>query len=449
MTTLRYLLLALCLLLPCRALDWEPVDEFGGWSAHDLGATGRFRIASWNNGYWLVTPSGHPLSVVGLCHAAVPRPEERAAGDRFEAKFGNDPLLYGRDLLTWMRGAGFNTFSYGDPQGLNEDMNRLGELNLVPGFINGVRFVDLFDPAWRAEGAARISRVVPAMARDPRIIGYVLSNPLLFSPVMERPAIWQGGAIKRQNYLMAIKALPRGAPGKRAYVDYLRRTYGSIAQYTRRRGGVAKAKDFDDLLDADLSAGDRYETLHPDDAAFYTEMWGGLTSFFVKEIRKYDPNGMIFSYRFIRVMRWPDPWLEAMLKGAGPHVNAVAVELYGDNAYREIVDGIGRITAKPALILDGMRAKEFTYAEEADDRAEARNYGRMYRSLLASPWFLGSAICQYRDQLPRSPYYSPRPGTPRVGIRHLDFTDRPPMLACYRELHSQKYALRVSSLGTR
>jgi hypothetical protein len=57
-------------------------------------------------------------------------------------------------------------------------MNRLSELMLVPGFIPGVQFPDLFDPSWRKEAAAKISRLVPAASRDSRIIGYVLSHPL-------------------------------------------------------------------------------------------------------------------------------------------------------------------------------------------------------------------------------------------------------------------------------
>jgi hypothetical protein len=444
---LRCLLPAFLILVPCVAAEWEPVDEFGGWTAHDLGATGRFRLARWNKGWWLVTPSGHPLSVVGLCHAQMPRPDMRAPDDLIEAKFQNDPLLYARDLLAWMRGAGFNTFSYGDPEGLKDDMNRLGELMLVPGFIPGVQFPDLFDPAWRKEAAAKISRLVPAMSRDRRIIGYVLSHPLLFSPVMERPAIWRGGAIKRQNYMMAVKALPRDAPGKRAYVDYLRRKYVSYASYARRRGNLPAVRSFDRLLDIDLSANDSYETLHPDDAGFYTEMWHDLTAFLVAEIRKYDPQGLIFSYRFIRVMRWPDPWLEAMLKGVGSSVDAFAAELYGDNQYREIVDGIGRIAGKPTLILDGMRPEEFTYAEEANDEGEARAYDTMYRSLLQSAWFLGGSVCEYRDRWPASPYYSPRPNVSRLGVRRPDFAEREPLLACYRNLHSRKYVLRQKLLN--
>ena len=58
---------------------------------------------------------------------------------------------------------------------------------------------------------------MPRNRADPRVIGYSLSVPLLFSPAMERPRIWRFGQIKRQNYLMFIQSLPASAPGKQAY----------------------------------------------------------------------------------------------------------------------------------------------------------------------------------------------------------------------------------------
>jgi hypothetical protein len=399
----------------------EPTDRFGGWMAHDLGATNRFRIAQWKGRQWLVTPEGHPLLVVGLCHSQMPAARFRIPSDTVEARFGGDTEAYAADVVAWMRGAGFNTFSYGMPKGAEREMNNFGELMLVPGFIPGPQFPDLFDPSWRAEAAAKIARLVPEMSRDPRMIGYVLSHPLLFSPVMERPGVWRGGAVKRQNYLMALKSLPDTAPGKRAYLEYLRR-------HPIKEPAAAD-----------------YDRLDPRDAGFYTEMWADLTRFLVAEIRKHDRTGLIFSYRFIRVMRWPDPWMEAMLRGVGPHVDAFAAELYGDNAYREIVDGIARITGKPTVILDGMRVREFTYSEQADDEAEAKSYREMFRSLVASPWFLGGSICEYRDKLPGNPFYSPRPKQARTGIRHPDFSERAALLHQYMALHAEKYTLRTES----
>ena len=148
-------------------------------------------------------------------------------------------------------------------------------------------------------------------------------------------------------------------------------------------------------------------------------MWSDLTAFFASEIRKHDEHGLIFSYRFIRPVRWPDPWLDAMIRGVGPHVDAFAAELYADNAYRQIVDGIGAATGKPTIVLDGMREREFVYADEANDEREAQAYRDMYQSLMASPWFLGGCVCEYRQKLPNNAHYSPRPKEGRMGVRNV------------------------------
>jgi hypothetical protein len=425
----------------------EPVDEYGGWTDHPLRATGRFRLERWRGGHWLVTPSGHPLSVVALCHTRLPTPDLRVPEDTTSSRFGDDASRYARDTLDWMRSAGFNSFSYGMPAGAEGALNQLVELTLVPGFINGPEFPDLFDPAWRAKACANIARLVPPAVHNPRVMGYVLSYPLLFNPRMERPKIWRDGAIKRQNYLMAVGALPARAPGKQAYVKHLRDTYRAFETYRRRRKAPREAQSFEDLPALDLSAGADYLTLHPDDAPFYTLMWESLTRYFVQEIRRRDPAGIVFSYRFIRVLEWPDPWLEAMLKGVGPHVDAFAAELYGDNPYRAAVDGIGTLTGKPTFIADGMRLREFVYPEEADDRAEAADYERMYRTLLASPWFLGGSVCEYRRRL-SSLAYAPRPGDGRIGVRHADYRERQALLEVYRKLHFSKYRLRLQALAS-
>ena len=149
------------ILLACALFSAEPEDRFGevgGSRSWGDGPVSRRAV----EGQGVVRHTGgHPLIVVGLCHSQMPEGETR-----FE----------------WMRKAGFNTFTYGVPKGAEEAMNELGELLLVPGYIDGLQFPDLFDPAWRAEAAAKIGRLVPVMSGDKRIIGVYVArgDPLLF-----------------------------------------------------------------------------------------------------------------------------------------------------------------------------------------------------------------------------------------------------------------------------
>ena len=145
---------------------------------------------------------------------------------------------------------------------------------------------------------------------------------------------------------------------------------------------MPNCRRFSDLLSGDLSASDAYDTLHPGDVEFYTKMWADLTAYLTREIRRRDPKGLIFSYNFTRVTRWPDPWMEAMLRGVEPYVDGFAAELYADNAYREIVDDTGRITERPTLIRIHLRRAG---GQRCGGSGRLREHVAV--SLLASPWF--------------------------------------------------------------
>jgi len=290
---------------------------------------------------------------------------------------------------------------------------------------------------------------VPAWKHDRRVIGVCLSYPLLISPRMMPAHSWQRLKRAPSNYLMDLKAMGKDAPGKRAYVDWLQRTYGTFGELRRRREVAAEARDFPDLLPLNLAAHDDPFTLPPDDAAFYTQMWSAAVAFLAATFREHDADGLVFSPRFIGLREWPDAWVAAWLKGVGPHVDAFVPEIYAADKYREIIEDIGRLTGKPAFIADGMRPREFNYAEETSDAREAAAYRAMFTSLIESPWFLGGTVCEYRTRFPSFPWYAQRSDTPREGIRHADLTDRPALLDAYRSLHAQKETLRSAALERR
>src|SRR5688572_15791622 len=170
----------------------EPTAEFGGWSETALAATGLFRIETWRGGRWFVTPSGHPWIGVALAHGNRPPPASRAPGDATAAKFGDDLEAYVRERATWMQQAGFNAFSYTNPESPAVNVPWIATLPLIPGFINfGPRGIDLFDPMWRKTAAETIARDLPALARDRCVIGVSLAYPVLASPHMVPSWSWE------------------------------------------------------------------------------------------------------------------------------------------------------------------------------------------------------------------------------------------------------------------
>ena len=127
---------------------------------------------------------------------------------------------------------------------------------------------------------------------------------------------------------------------------------------------------------------------------------------------------------------------------------AYVPELYGTDAYREIVAHIGRLTGRPSFVADGMRPCEFNYRTgPAADQTEAGSYRAMFETLLASPWFLGGTVCEYRPRIPEFSWYAEEPTTPRSGVRRADYSERDPLFATFQELHASKHRARLARLG--
>jgi hypothetical protein len=430
--------------------DVEQVDAWGGWTAGTLRATGRFRVDSWRGGHWLVTPAGHPLIGVGLAHANRQAPPSRPDSDRTSKLFGDDLDAYIIDRAEWMKRAGFNAFSYTTPEHAGVQVPWIATLPLMPGFINvGPKGFDPFDPAWRRTAADLIARELPPLLPDRRVIGVSLSFPVMASPHMVPDWMWERLGSKPTNLLRELKRLGADAPGKRAYVGYLAERHGDVAALFRARPNLPPLADsFDDLLGTDLATGEMPDSLHPDDAEFYAQFWSEAVRFLAGEIRRLAPDLLVLSPRIIGLRTFPDPWLDAWLAGVGPHVDVILPELYACNAYIEIVEHIGRLTGRPSFIADGMRPREFNYGEgPAVDRAEAEQYRRMFDDLLASRWFLGGTVCEYRPRRPDFRWYAEHPTDARTGVRRADYTEREPLLAAYREVHGRKYRTRVARLA--
>ena len=425
----------------------EPLDRWGGWKVADLGKSGGFRVQRWRGGWWFVTPEGHPFTGVALAHANR-YPRTSGPDDTTRERFGDDLEAYISDRGDWMRRAGFNAFSYTTPEHAGVDVPWVATLPLMPGFINvGPRGFDPFDPAWRRQTDEIIARELPALLRDPRVMGVSLSYPVMASPHVVPQWMWARLDCEPTNLLRELKALGSEAPGKGAYVAYLQARYGTLDELARSRGIGVTVPDFDALLDVDLGADESPWELHADDADFYARFWAEAVGHAVAAIRRLSANLLIFSPRVIGLRKFPDAWLDAWLRGVGDRVDAYVPELYGNQPYRETVAQIGRLTGRPSFVADGLRPCEFNYISGPQaDRTEAVLYREMFEALLASPWFLGGTVCEYRPRIPEFAWYAEDPDVPRSGVRRADYSERDPLFATFQELHARKYRKRVALL---
>lgn len=439
-------LFALLLVASSVGLASEPVDSWGGWTARQLAAGSRFRLETVEGMQWLVTPDGHPFFGIALAHGNFPPLARRLAGDRTATRFGDEPTAFQTDRDQWMRNAGFNALSYTIPENRQVDFPWIATLPLLPAFISaGSRSPDFYSPEWRKRAVEIIARQAGALADDPRVLGISLGYPVLASPHMMPSWSWERRHEAPTNLLKNLKSLPAHTPGKRAYIGYLRQHHATPTACCVVYGWP-DATSWDELAGRDLGSLDDPFILRELDAPFYERMWNDAIHFLTARLRESAPSTLIFSPRIIGLQRWPDPWVEAWLRGIAPCVDAFLPELYSRDAARNIVDEIGRMTGRPSFIADGMRLQEFNYADEVAETQEATAYERLFRDLIGSPWLLGITVCEYQTRSPEFAVYARRLDTGRLGLRHADYTERPELLQTMKRLHVQKYALRVAKI---
>lgn len=398
-------------------------------------ATGSVYISKLSSRFTFISPEGVPFVAIGIAHANLPSQSRRLPSDATSRLFKDSQELFNNDRDAWLRNAGFNTFSYTTPGKKDNQFYWVETLNLFPGFINkGGQCPDLFSDSFRTAGLEQIRKIVPSIKNDKYLLGISLGLPVLASPHQMPTRSWQRRNERPINYLYNLQSLGEKSKGKVKYIAHLEERFGDVKSYCRKRNWKSVNR-WGELVGVDLSAFENPFHLHPDDADFYQLMWGEIIELFAKEVKSLAPQKIVFAPRLIGLANFPDSWLDVWFKAVGPYVDAFIPELYGDNDYEGILNRIGTLTQKPSFIGDGMRPREFNYADNTNDEIEAIVYESMFTSLSKNRWFLGSTICEYHTQLPAYQWYAERINEARLGIRNIDYSNRRVLLEIYKRLH--------------
>lgn len=244
--------------------------------------------------HWLVDPSGQPFFAHGITHV-----------NNQQAKIDFDKFSDACKKL------GFNAYGYGCPEALRSDMPYLESWNhLVPISYyrgkNGVKFVDIFDPAVQAKLNAGVKANCKRSRENTNAIGYCWTD--LGSWPLDNPS--------GKNWVDHIRDLPKDAPGRQAYQEFLTTWKGD--------GDMARDTAFLRLI-----------------ARVYFRVIGGAQ-------RKYDPDHLIFGDRFAFNTLVPEV-LEEML----PYVDGIAIQpQFWAPFPKKKLDEIHKLTGKPILLCD-------------------------------------------------------------------------------------------------
>ncbi len=369
----------------------QPWDQYGGNSSVPGKKTGHWHIEQIESRYWFITPEGNSMYVLGINH--------------IDAKGQKDRELALANLEKWH----FNSGGYGIPKWL---------LPHLPGFLSvrlhdalhwlpadGFSFADVFSKSY-AEHVDSVVEVHCRTGRDnPNVIGYSLTDTPRYDLDIVR-------ARRGSDWVSFMRTLSGNQPGKRAYVDFLRKTYQGNFHKFRTAYRLESPQSFDELYDYPFAYLELARTsIRRDDEVFLTQIVEKIYELIHQSFRNYHPEALLLSEKF---KSHDHP--EAILRLAGKYFDVISIQPgptqgpdVGQGPDESIFDpmyweNLHRLTGKPLFITD----HGFSFFTEAHPRTlwhqfvseteAATFYDHYVREVIKLPFIVGYMKCQYKDR---------------------------------------------------
>lgn len=375
------------------------LDRFGGLSSLRAASTGWFRVERIVDRWFFVTPDGSGFFSLGVTHAVdCIRLDER---DQFRKKFGGDAGKLSEFILERFREWGYNSSGYG---ALDAMQSRIPYVAGI--WTEGPRSfaahanspnTDIFDPAVRKRLRETVRRTAARHARNPFCLGYVFIDLPVWSPVPTSGA----------SYVDFFRAQSPEAPGRRAYVSFLRARYATDSTALAQNYGAGPAE----LAAADFSRiAAKSNVVADDDEAFLNRTAESYYACVVEALRAVDPHHLILGDR---LMAFPERTPDSILITAAKFVDVISFQPLGTGkpigAY---LNHVARITGKPVLLVDvntmAMRpAKDMTDSTDYE-QSSGQHTLSYYLDAASSTACIGIHRCTIRDYQPWNTQYHRR-----------------------------------------
>lgn len=312
------------------------LSRYGGHTGMRFTATGFFTTAQDARGrWWLVDPEGYAFYSTGVSYvnsggyASVNQTNPYRATMRL--KYGDpiDEARWATDTLDRLKAWGYNTAGPYSAPSLTARMPYAADLDVLGAVRNSLNpgnnrqldvypilyedsphdaqyrryFFDVFHPAFAPRTAAAIASQVAAGAYrgDANLIGYFVDNevPLWYGRSPNPNSPWYRGAdgLSRTNTLADVYiALDGTTAAKRAWVDQLRGSYGTIGALNAAWN--TGYRDFADLLDVSALPS-TVPAIKAEKRAFLATILGTYYRTVRDALRAVDPQHLYLGSRMI------------------------------------------------------------------------------------------------------------------------------------------------------
>lgn len=267
------------------------------------------------------------------------------------------------------------------------------------------QFPDVFDPRFERECDAFAEEKCAPLKDDPLLVGYFYIDCPILTGQSASPKYgnlyWDLVRGQTSSWSKTIQSLRGPLPGKKVYVELMKRRYGSIEAFNKVYG--TNCERFSTLFRWDMSE------VVPEDAREAAKDDSALLALILQKyyqvthdaVKRHDPNHLILGDRYNGNTFVPDVAIEAMK----PYVDVFSVQYYG--IFEEQKDDLEtwhRKSDKPLLLCDScfsvvdenMPNPFGHHVQSQEERAEA--YEGYARKVFEMPYIVGWHWCGYIDQ---------------------------------------------------
>ncbi len=395
--------------LALSAVHAADLDRFGGWKGKSFEATGFFRTEHDGRRWWLVTPEGNAFISFGINHYHAGWWAQDYNRDHWVRTFGAEKPWdaawkrgFRKAALSDMRRLGLNTL------GIHTNAPMLTDAPAPMPYVRRYEpivlshyrkpgpeaYVDIFASAFEAQCDAAARKMAAPYANDPMLLGYCMADcPIL----TDRDTRWAGGT----TWPRILRNLGAEAPGKRAYVETMRRRYADIAAFNKIYASTFAS--WEELLAARNwrpAAAPASKAEGADNHAFLLLCVDRYYAVAKAALRRVDANHLFFGDKISA----NGDTLESIITVTSRYTDVVNVQFYARWAdQKALLDRLSPQVNQPFLNGDSTysvpsKMLPNPYGPHARDQAQRAEWVREFAvNAIARPDFVGWHMCGIID----------------------------------------------------
>jgi len=426
---------------PTASQQPTALDQYGGYLGLPISnSSGYFRTAQTGGKWWLVTPEGHAFYSLGVNSLNI------YEGD------GTSDSYYGRNFDTYTSFEQWNAqtaqrvhddWHFNTVAGWsNQQMYHRGmpaTLNLLFSYgnfphINPV-FPDVFDPAWTNFVTNTVNTLIPlSYTTDPWMMGYYIDGEIWW--MKDGYYVDSANNSVVENFIQQ----PGSSYGKRAWVEYLRGRYATVASLNA--AWQSSFSSFTGTEPSSVASTTQVTTNRAaaDKSAFLALVADQYYRVTATAVRARAPHQLVLGDRMLGV-----PFDREVFAAAGRWLDVLTIDIYSNNPTNPTLHALDKAVTdsnKPLLIAEmGYRTwnsgqvnnPPLPGAALSDEDARADAYRIYLGELLRRPAVVGMHWFKLSDDpvMKRGPQFGGYYGWGLVNINNQPYTRLTDRIAAY------------------